>query len=96
MKSKEEIRELANKYLEKDTKSNRTLSEEYFSLIKRISIDLRYVRKTIDIEKYLTILHLIVIGNNSSSTDEKDTYLRLGETLYNTIDERLKSEVDQI
>jgi hypothetical protein len=81
-----DISHLTEQYISK-TSSSLTLHEDYISLISRVGEELRYTRKIKNIEKYLTILHLIVIGNNSVSQDDKNTYLRLSQVIWDDIDE---------
>ena len=81
-----DISHLTEQYISK-TSSSLTLHEDYISLISRVGEELRYTRKIQNIEKYITILHVIVIGNSSPNQDDKNTYLRLSQVIWDHIDE---------
>jgi hypothetical protein len=55
-------------------------------LINQVGEELKSVRKVSDVEKYITILHLILIGNSSQTDRQKNHYLRFSEVIWDDID----------
>lgn len=80
-----DIKHITEQYINQKT-SPLKIQGDMVHLINQVGKELRFTRKVNDIEKYITILHLILIGNSSQSERQKEHYVRLSEVVFNDID----------